>query len=92
MYFLSCFTYLDQSVIPTSLKELSKSLSKELTLKFSIAYLKDDFQFTLDMMEQGRMNPSSMITEQIGLESLPKTFELLKNDKSQCKVMICPGH
>ena len=66
--------------------------TKELTLKFSIAYLKDDFQFTLDMMEQGRMNPSSMITQQIGLESLPKTFELLKNDKSQCKVMICPGH
>ena len=65
---------------------------KELTLKFAIAYLKDDFQFTVDMMEQGRIDPSKMITNQIGFDTLPETFEALKTAKDQCKVMICPNH
>ena len=65
---------------------------KELTLKFAIAYLKDDFQFTVDMMEQGRIDPSKMITNQIGFNELPDTFEALKTSKDQCKVMICPNH
>ena len=65
---------------------------KELTLKFAIAYLKDDFQFTVDMMEQGRIDPSKMITNQIGFDALPETFEALKTAKDQCKVMICPNH
>ena len=65
---------------------------KELTLKFAIAYLKDDFQFTVDMMEQGRVDPSKMITNQIGFDALPETFETLKTAKDQCKVMICPNH
>jgi (R,R)-butanediol dehydrogenase/meso-butanediol dehydrogenase/diacetyl reductase len=65
---------------------------KELTLKFAIAYVKDDFQFTIDMMEQGRINPAQMISQQIGFDSLPTTFESLKTSKDQCKVMICPNH
>ena len=65
---------------------------KELTLKFAIAYIKDDFQFTLDMMEQGRINPSQMISQKVGFDSLSDTFESLKTSKDQCKVMICPNH
>ena len=65
---------------------------KELTLKFAIAYVKDDFQFTIDMMEQGRIDPGQMISQQIGFDSLATTFESLKTSKDQCKVMICPNH
>ena len=39
--------------------------NQRATLKFAIAYLKDDFQFTVDMMEQGRIDPSKMITNQV---------------------------
>ena len=55
-------------------------------------HIKDDFQFTVDMMEQGRIDPSKMITNQIGFNELPDTFEALKTSKDQCKVMICPNH
>ena len=44
------------------------------------------------MMEQGRIDPSKMITNQIGFNELPDTFEALKTSKDQCKVMICPNH
>ena len=44
------------------------------------------------MMEQGRIDPSKMITNQIGFNELPDTFEELKTSKDQCKVMICPNH
>jgi threonine dehydrogenase-like Zn-dependent dehydrogenase len=54
--------------------------------------VKDDFQFTIDMMEQGRINPAQMISQQIGFDTLPTTFESLKTSKDQCKVMICPNH
>ena len=58
--------------------------------KFAIAYLKDDFQFTVDMMEQGRIDPSKMITNQIGFNELPDTFEALKHRKINVVMMSEP--
>jgi len=63
---------------------------KELTLKFAVAYLKEDFQRTLEMMEKGRLDPTPMITEKIGFDRLGQTFEDLKTAKDQCKVLVSP--
>ncbi len=63
---------------------------KELTIKFAVAYLKDDFQYTLSLLEQGRINPINMISNHANFNSLPSIFEGLKTEKDQCKVLFSP--
>ncbi len=64
---------------------------KEVTLSFVRAYEKDDFQYTVDMMEQERIDPRPMVTDQIGLDEVPAAFAALEKPDSQCKVVVYPG-
>ena len=41
---------------------------KEVSMNFVLAYEKDDFQYTVDMMEQERIEPRPMVTDRIGLD------------------------
>lgn len=63
---------------------------KEASVRFVLAYEKDDFQYTVDMMDQERIDPRPMVTDRIGLEGVPEAFESLKAPHSQCKVMVFP--
>jgi (R,R)-butanediol dehydrogenase/meso-butanediol dehydrogenase/diacetyl reductase len=63
---------------------------REVTIKFPILYTISDFQTTLDAFEKGAVEPRQMITETIGFDQLPETFESLRKPGSQCKVMIDP--
>jgi len=62
-------------------------LIKELNVQFAIAYTKDDFETTIDMLAQGRIDVSPMITDIVSLEELPDAFEALKTPTDQCKVL-----
>lgn len=64
---------------------------KEASVRFVLAYEKDDFQYTVDMMEQGRIDPRPVVTNRIGLDDVPKAFELLAKSSSQCKVIVFPS-
>lgn len=64
------------------------AFSKELTLRWAIAYEKSDFEFTIDMMASGRIDASAMITHVVDLDGLPDIFEALRNPTDQCKVLI----
>ncbi len=50
-------------------------------------YTKDDFETTVAMMEQGRIQVGSMITDVISLDELPDAFEALRMPSEQCKVL-----
>jgi threonine dehydrogenase-like Zn-dependent dehydrogenase len=65
--------------------------SKEVSLSFVLAYEKDDFQYTVDMMEQERIEPRPIVTDRIGLDEVPGAFRALAEPDSQCKVMVYPG-
>jgi len=67
------------------------ALSKEVSVGFVLAYEKDDFQYTVDMMEQGRIDPRPIVTDRIGLDEVPGAFEALVKPDSECKVMVFPG-
>lgn len=67
------------------------AIIKELSLQFVIAYRKPDFQFTLDMLETGRIASAPMITDRVDLEGFPAAFEALKKPTHQCKVMLEPS-
>ena len=61
---------------------------KELTVQWAVAYDKEDFEFTIDMMVAGRIDGSPMVTNIVGLTELPEMFEALRSPTDQCKVII----
>jgi len=64
------------------------AFGKELTIQWAVGYDKTDFEFCIEMMEQGRIDPRPMVTDVIGLDAVPDAFEALKTPSSQCKVLI----
>lgn len=64
-------------------------LSKELTIVMAAFFDMDEFAMSLEVLaEGGRFRPQALITERIGLELVPDTFEGLRNRTAQCKVLI----
>ena len=64
------------------------AFSKELRIQWAVAYDKEDWEFTIDMMVAGRINGSPMITKVVSLNELPDIFEALRSPTDQCKVVI----
>jgi len=63
---------------------------KEASLQFVLAYEKDDFQHTVDLLEQGSIQPEAMITERIGLPGVAAAFDALAQPSGQCKLLVLP--
>jgi (R,R)-butanediol dehydrogenase/meso-butanediol dehydrogenase/diacetyl reductase len=66
------------------------AILKEVALKFVVGYLKQDFAFTLEMLDAERIDPQPMITSTVGLDRLPEAFEALRTTKTECKVLLEP--
>lgn len=64
------------------------AFAKELQIQWAVGYDKTDFEFTIEMMVEGRINPLPMVTDVISLDEVPRSFEQLRQPSSQCKVMI----
>lgn len=66
-------------------------LVKELHIQFAIAYNRDDFETSVAMLAEGRINVAPMITDIISLDELPEAFEALRTPSHQCKVLTAIG-
>lgn len=68
------------------------AMSKELDLRFTFYYRRQDFDYTIDMIHHGRFDPRRLITSEIGLDALPERFEELKSPASHdhVKVLVRP--
>ncbi|MEM8767388.1 MAG: zinc-binding dehydrogenase [Pseudomonadota bacterium] len=64
------------------------AFSKELRIQWAVAYDKEDWDFTMQMMIEGRIDGSPMITDVVSLDELPDAFEALRSPSEQCKVII----
>ncbi|MEM9623484.1 MAG: zinc-binding dehydrogenase [Pseudomonadota bacterium] len=64
------------------------AFSKELKIQWAVAYDKEDWDFTIQMMIDGRIDGSPMITNVVSLDELPDVFEALRSPTDQCKVII----
>lgn len=62
-------------------------LVKELQIQFAIAYSKDDFETSVAMLAEGRIDVSPMVTDIVSLDELPDAFEALRTPSHQCKVL-----
>jgi (R,R)-butanediol dehydrogenase / meso-butanediol dehydrogenase / diacetyl reductase len=65
-------------------------LSKELDIRFSIYYGREDFTDTIDALDAHRLDAVPMVTETISLEQLPERFARLERDPDAGKVIVRP--
>lgn len=63
------------------------ALIKELSIRFAIAYTREDYETVITMMAQGRIDATPMVTGVVSLDEMPKAFEALRSPSSQCKVL-----
>ena len=65
--------------------QLTKSF---VNVQASLGYTYDTFLDTLELIANGRIDASKMITSEIPLDEVPDGFELLANDKKQAKILV----
>ncbi len=65
-------------------------VSKELDVRFSIFYGRDDFTDTIDAVADGRIDAGRLITETVDLPSLPRRFGELVAGVDGGKVVLVP--
>lgn len=66
------------------------ALSKEVDLRYSVFYDLGEFQISADALERDGAPIQAMVTETVGLDQLPATFDQLLRGAPQCKVLIDP--
>ena len=56
----------------------------------SAFFTRQDYEDALDALSAGAAEPRLLVTDTIGLDATPVTFEALKRRTHQCKVLIAP--
>ena len=66
------------------------AINKEIDLRFVFAYDPAEFHDTLQMIAAGRVDPTPLITETVGLDGVAAAFDELGSAEHQAKVLIDP--
>ena len=67
------------------------ALGKEITIRYSQAYGVRDFEAVINAVANGRIRPAPIHTSTVSLDELPATFEALRSNPRECKVLIRPN-
>jgi len=65
-------------------------ITKELTVKFSMAYNPMEFASTLQSIAEGEVDVAPMITGTVGIEGVPQAFTDLANPDAHAKIVVDP--
>ncbi len=65
-------------------------ITKELTVKFSMAYDPMEFASTLQAIADGKVDVTPMITGTVGIDGIPQAFTDLANPEAHAKIMVEP--
>lgn len=83
------------TVVSVCLSEASifpfTGLSKELDVRFSLYYGREDFTDTLGALEDGSLVTAGLLTETVDLDGLPARFDRLIHEPIGGKVAVVPG-
>jgi len=71
--------------------EPATAVVKEVDIIFCFCYDRADFQMTLEMLAQERIDVKGLVTQSVGFEEFPEAFENLKRPSDQIKVMLEPN-
>jgi threonine dehydrogenase-like Zn-dependent dehydrogenase len=67
------------------------AINKELDLRFAFGYTPLEFRDTLQMLADGKLDPSPLITGKVGLDGVSAAFDVLGRAESQAKILIDPS-
>jgi (R,R)-butanediol dehydrogenase/meso-butanediol dehydrogenase/diacetyl reductase len=65
-------------------------LSKEVRLVTSAFFTRGEYVEALRVLEDGAVEPRTLVTGTVSLEETPAAFEALRRRTEQCKVLIAP--
>jgi (R,R)-butanediol dehydrogenase/meso-butanediol dehydrogenase/diacetyl reductase len=66
------------------------ALHKEVCIQTSAFFEFPEFCTAVDALDSGAVAPHALITDTVSLQSMPDTFEALRQRTTQCKVMVNP--
>ncbi|MFZ4121111.1 MAG: alcohol dehydrogenase catalytic domain-containing protein [Caulobacterales bacterium] len=66
------------------------ALTKEIDMRFALGHTRADFQFVVDCLGRGAIQPDAMVTGVVGFQDFPVAFEALRTAKESCKVLLKP--
>jgi threonine dehydrogenase-like Zn-dependent dehydrogenase len=65
-------------------------ITKELTVKFSMAYDPMEFASSLQSIAEGDIDVTPMITGSVGIDEVPQAFTDLANPDAHAKIVVEP--
>ncbi len=66
------------------------ALLKELTIAFSVYYRPEEFEHVIAAFADGRIDPSALVTDTVGLDQLGTVFDRLATDPTDSKILVDP--
>ena len=70
--------------------EPATAVVKEVEIIFCFCYDHVDFQMTLEMLAEERIDVKGLVTESVGFEQFTEAFERLKQPSDQIKIILKP--
>ena len=67
-------------------------IRNELTVQFALAYTPEEFSATLDTIAAGKIDVAKLITDEVGLDDVPKAFEMLAHPDEHVKIIVTPKY
>jgi threonine dehydrogenase-like Zn-dependent dehydrogenase len=66
------------------------AINKEIDLRFVLGYSPLEFRDTLHMLAEGRVDPSPLVTGEVGLDGVSRAFDALGDPEAHAKILIDP--
>jgi threonine dehydrogenase-like Zn-dependent dehydrogenase len=70
----------------------SMAINKEIDLRFVIGYTPLEFRDTLQMLADGKVDPTPLVTGTVGLGGVNQAFDALADPETHAKILIDPGN
>ncbi len=67
------------------------AINKEIDLRFVVSYTPLEFRDTLQMLAEGKVDPSGMVTGVVGLDGVEAAFGALADPETHAKILIDPA-
>jgi 2-desacetyl-2-hydroxyethyl bacteriochlorophyllide A dehydrogenase len=65
-------------------------VTKRVTVRAAFAYSRGDYECTMQLMEQGRINVAPLVSSIIGVDAVPAAFERLLKPGNDVKILVDP--
>lgn len=66
-------------------------IRSELTVQFALGYTAAEFDGALQSIANGSIDVSHLITGEVGLDDVPRAFEMLAKPDEQAKILVEPA-